>query len=323
MSTTVSGSSSKSTHVSTPPSSSPATPINNHAISNVASQMSAEHIALFGMFVNCIKAPAFLLKDMQQVDPDNMEEMDLDTSAGFMRSDEKLKAPESENIHFSLPITADDKRMKIDEIVVNRKEMVMEVLMADNPEEVVDSSSSEEEEEHGQGNQEAEAEAELHQEQVIRCPKQLSWMTTTIVVMKDINTTLSTTIRRFGARCVGKPTTLKFVITIEDIKDQLIKSYATEQQVFRHLEEIMVQILKSYPTEHQDDSFKVQELEVIVPTSEVRSSDSKEQEPSSFTSMDQSKVRLDDSEERATPTLQSLPDFSEMLEAKQSKELEE
>ncbi|KAI3742476.1 hypothetical protein L1987_60160 [Smallanthus sonchifolius] len=38
--------------------------------------------------------------------------------------------------------------------------------------------------------------------------------------------------------------------------------------------------------------------------------------------MDQSEVRPDDSEERATATLQSLPDFSERLEAKQSKELE-
>ncbi|KAI3808159.1 hypothetical protein L1987_24105 [Smallanthus sonchifolius] len=97
----------------------------------------------------------------------------------------------------------------------------------------------------------------------------------------------------------------------------------TPGNLFRHLEEIKVQILKSYPTEQQDDPFKIQESKVIAPTSLVGPSDSKEQEPSSFTSMDQSEVRPDDSEERVTTTFQSRLDFSERLEAKPSKELEE
>ncbi|KAI3744730.1 hypothetical protein L1987_57821 [Smallanthus sonchifolius] len=60
------------------------------------------------------------------------EKPSVSTSYGLMMNDEKLKAPESENIRFSLPITVDDKRIKIDEIVVNKKEMLLEVLMADN-----------------------------------------------------------------------------------------------------------------------------------------------------------------------------------------------
>ncbi|KAI3797786.1 hypothetical protein L1987_33049 [Smallanthus sonchifolius] len=97
---------------------------------------------------------------------------------------------------------------------------------------------------------------------------------------------MRTTIQRFGVRCVGNPTTLK-----------------------------IVQILKRYPTEQQDDPFQVQESKVVTPTSLVGSSDSKEQEPSSFTSMDQLEVRLDDSEEMVTTSLQSLHDFSEGLES--------
>ncbi|KAI3825276.1 hypothetical protein L1987_06757 [Smallanthus sonchifolius] len=46
---------------------------------------------------------------------------------------------------------------------------------------------------------------------------QLSWMTTTRVVMEDTKTTMSTTFRRFGVRYVGNPTTLKIVITIKGI----------------------------------------------------------------------------------------------------------
>ncbi|KAI3786483.1 hypothetical protein L1987_40197 [Smallanthus sonchifolius] len=88
-----------------------------------------------------------------------------------------------------------------------------------------------------------------------------------------------------------------------------------------HFSEVL--ILKSYPNKQQDDSFKVQESEVIVPTSLVRSSDSKEQEPSIFTRMDQTEVRPGDSEKTTTATLQSLLDFSGKLEAKQSKEPEE
>ncbi|KAI3695368.1 hypothetical protein L1987_78364 [Smallanthus sonchifolius] len=84
---------------------------------------------------------------------------------------------------------------------------------------------------------------------------------------------------------------------LEEIKDQLIKSSPSEQQVFRHLEVIKLQILKSFPTEQQDDSFKVQEPEVIVSTSLVGSGDSKEQEPSNFTSIDQSKDRALHSED--------------------------
>ncbi|KAI3820971.1 hypothetical protein L1987_08527 [Smallanthus sonchifolius] len=145
---------------------------------------------------------------------------------------------------------------------------------------------------------------------------QLSWMTTTRVVMEDTKTTMSTSFRRFGVRYVGNPTTLKIVITIK----ALDSDSWTLGNLFHHLEEIKVQIIKSYPNKQQDDSFKVQESEIIVPTSLVRSSDSKEQEPSNCTSIDQSKVRPNDSEERVTATLQSLLDFSEKMEAKQSKE---
>ncbi|KAI3819577.1 hypothetical protein L1987_13418 [Smallanthus sonchifolius] len=50
-----------------------------------------------------------------------------------MKNDEKLKARESENIIFSLPVTAEHKKMNIDEIVVNKKGLVLELLMVDNP----------------------------------------------------------------------------------------------------------------------------------------------------------------------------------------------
>ncbi|KAI3776897.1 hypothetical protein L1987_46687 [Smallanthus sonchifolius] len=56
-----------------------------------------------------------------------------DTCSRIRKNDEKLKAPELENIHGSIPVTADEKKHNIEEITVNRKEMVLEVLMAENP----------------------------------------------------------------------------------------------------------------------------------------------------------------------------------------------
>ncbi|KAI3825297.1 hypothetical protein L1987_06778 [Smallanthus sonchifolius] len=47
--------------------------------------------------------------------------------------DVKTKAPETECISFPVTVNADDKKMMIDEMVINKKEMVLEVLMADNP----------------------------------------------------------------------------------------------------------------------------------------------------------------------------------------------
>ncbi|KAI3827595.1 hypothetical protein L1987_01673 [Smallanthus sonchifolius] len=119
------------------------------------------------------------------------------------------------------------------------------------------------------------------------------------------------------ARDNKEPLTFHNVFEVESFDED---DYSDEED---EGEKIKVQILKRYPTEQQDDIFKVQESKVIAPTSLVRSSDSKEQEPFSFTSMDQSEVRPDDSEERVTITLQSLVDFSERLEAKQSNESEE
>ncbi|KAI3813986.1 hypothetical protein L1987_18724 [Smallanthus sonchifolius] len=49
------------------------------------------------------------------------------TNSGAVNIDEKLKAPKTESFRFSVPGTADEKKMQIDELVVNKKGMVLEV----------------------------------------------------------------------------------------------------------------------------------------------------------------------------------------------------
>ncbi|KAI3819636.1 hypothetical protein L1987_13477 [Smallanthus sonchifolius] len=47
--------------------------------------------------------------------------------------DKNQEEPETECISFPVTLNAEDKKMMIDEIVINKKEMVLEVLMVDNP----------------------------------------------------------------------------------------------------------------------------------------------------------------------------------------------
>ncbi|KAI3774078.1 hypothetical protein L1987_48621 [Smallanthus sonchifolius] len=110
--------------------------------------MPAEHIALFGMIVNSFQAQQDATTTYKLVAITNkgggIEPAQLDattalvvkfdaTSYGLRKDDEKLMAPELENIHFSIPVTIDEKKHNIEEITVNRKEMVLEVHMAENP----------------------------------------------------------------------------------------------------------------------------------------------------------------------------------------------
>ncbi|KAI3776053.1 hypothetical protein L1987_45813 [Smallanthus sonchifolius] len=62
-----------------------------------------------------------------------IERKSVGISYGSLNVDNKLKAPEIECIRFSVPVTADNKKMQIDELEVNKREMGLEVLMADNP----------------------------------------------------------------------------------------------------------------------------------------------------------------------------------------------
>ncbi|KAI3797737.1 hypothetical protein L1987_33000 [Smallanthus sonchifolius] len=55
------------------------------------------------------------------------------TCSRIKKNEEKLKAPHLEDIHLHIPVTAEEKKQNIEEITVKRKEMVLEVLMADNP----------------------------------------------------------------------------------------------------------------------------------------------------------------------------------------------
>ncbi|KAI3774654.1 hypothetical protein L1987_49213 [Smallanthus sonchifolius] len=54
------------------------------------------------------------------------------TSFGCVNVDTKMKAPETECFSFSVPVNADDKKMRNNEMVINKKEMVLDVLMANN-----------------------------------------------------------------------------------------------------------------------------------------------------------------------------------------------
>ncbi|KAI3784187.1 hypothetical protein L1987_43281 [Smallanthus sonchifolius] len=99
--------SNKSTPASTPSSciGSPVTPSQAH--NNAVAQMSADHIALFGISEA--------------------------TCSGIKRNEEKPKAPHLEDIHLYIPANAEDKKQNIEELTFNREEMVLEVLMANNP----------------------------------------------------------------------------------------------------------------------------------------------------------------------------------------------
>ncbi|KAI3825416.1 hypothetical protein L1987_06900 [Smallanthus sonchifolius] len=55
------------------------------------------------------------------------------TCSGIKKNEEKPKAPHLEDIHLHIPVTVEEKKQNIEEITVNRKEMVLEVLMADIP----------------------------------------------------------------------------------------------------------------------------------------------------------------------------------------------
>ncbi|KAI3742421.1 hypothetical protein L1987_60103 [Smallanthus sonchifolius] len=67
------------------------------------------------------------------MDKDVIEKRSEATCSGIKRDEEKPKAPHLEDIHLSIPTTAEDKKQNIEELTVNKKEMVLEVLMDDNP----------------------------------------------------------------------------------------------------------------------------------------------------------------------------------------------
>ncbi|KAI3810981.1 hypothetical protein L1987_20694 [Smallanthus sonchifolius] len=79
-----------------------------------------------------------MAKELEEVNhaPMDKDVIDKRSEATYSRiknNEEKLKAPHLEDIHLSIHVTAEEKNQNIEEITVNRKEMVLEVLMADNP----------------------------------------------------------------------------------------------------------------------------------------------------------------------------------------------
>ncbi|KAI3819570.1 hypothetical protein L1987_13411 [Smallanthus sonchifolius] len=63
---------------------------------------------------------------------DGVEKISEATCSGIKKNEDKLKAPHLEDIHLSIPVAAEEKKQNIEEITVNQKEMVLEILLADN-----------------------------------------------------------------------------------------------------------------------------------------------------------------------------------------------